>query len=57
MSGVSGTLPKTGMTDEEGEHVLNLEKRESSVLVPTFNKQGNTKMYGSPKSYESKKDS
>ena len=34
MSGVSGTLPKTRMTDEEEEHVLNLGKRESPVLVP-----------------------
>ena len=34
MSGVSGTLPKNRMTDEEEEHVLNLGKRESPVLVP-----------------------
>ena len=30
MSGVAGTLPKTRMTDEEEEHVLNL-RREPSI--------------------------
>ena len=38
MSGVSGTLPKKRMTDEEEEHVLNLGKREPGIGA-TFDKQ------------------
>ena len=47
MSGVSGTLLKTRMTDEEEEHVLNLGKRErESGIGATFDKQKNRNTSG-----------